>query len=72
MQMHKLQIIESKSFIMHAQAVNWQTNGATTFSTTTLSITAFSITTLSMKGLFLTLNINDTQYKDTLYTMPLC
>jgi len=41
-----------------------QLNGATT-----LSITTFSIITLSINGLYVTLNINNTQHN---YALPLC
>jgi hypothetical protein len=42
--------------------------GAKTFSITTLSIMTFSITTLSLKGLFVTLSINDTRHYNTVWS----
>ncbi len=39
----------------------------TTFSVMTLSITTFSEMTPNMKGLFVTLSINDTQHNNTLH-----
>ncbi len=37
--------------------------GAMTFNITTLGVTTFGIMTLSIKGLYVTLSINDTEHK---------
>jgi hypothetical protein len=37
-----------------------------------LSITTDSIMATSIKGLFVTLSVNDIQYLNTLYKVPLC
>ncbi len=42
-------------------------SGATTLSITTVSITTLSVTTLCLKGLYMTLSMNDTQQTHTLY-----
>ncbi len=47
-------------------------NGATTLSITSFSITTFSIMTCSIKGLFVTLSINDIQHKWQSALVPLC
>ncbi len=49
-------------FTVYAKYGKVYTKCATTFSIATLSITTFTIMTLSIKGLFVTLSINDIQH----------
>ncbi len=55
---------KKQSSILQASLNHSRKQGATTLSITTVSITTFSIMKLSIRGLFVILNISDSQYNN--------